>query len=229
MIIIRSFFYLFILFASLESQIYGAQKITIVNPRSSDIWKTGNGYEIAWTYNDLKGGVVVEYSHTSQAPWSLIAEEQVVSQSAYYFLPNDFFDSDNRITLRVRSKSSPRIDDRVTISIGKTQISRANNQISKTDKVVFIDKQDNIRSGPSMEYPIIAKCRRGESYPYLGPHKGWFMILYNGQVAYTHSSNGRTARTGTSYTPPVTTNEPDLWTWTCAILLFGLLYSVASN
>ena len=215
--------FIFILFISFESQIYGAQKITIVNPRSSDIWKTGNGYEIAWTYNDLKGGVVVEYSHTSQAPWSLIAEEQVVSQSAYYFLPNDFFDSDNRITLRVRSKSNPRIEDRVTISIGQTQ------RISKTDKVVFIDKQDNIRSGPSMEYPIIAKCRRGESYPYLGPQDGWFMILYNGEVAYTHSSNGRTARTGTSYTPPVSTSESDSGLWTFCIILIGLLLALSTN
>jgi len=227
MIIIRSFFYLFILFASLESQIYGAQKITIVNPRSSDIWKTGNGYEIAWTYNDLKGGVVVEYSHTSRAPWILIAEEQVVSRSAYYFLPNNFSDPDNRITLIVRSKSNPRIHDSVVISIGNTQISRPNN---RTDKVVFIDKQlDNIRAGPSMEYPILAKCRRGESYPYVGETDGWFMILYNGEVAYTHSSNGRTARTGIRYTPPVSTSESDSGLWTFCIILIGLLLALSTN
>ena len=222
MIFIRSIFYIFFLFISIEPQIYAAQKIQIVSPSRNDGWKKGNEYEIAWTYNDLIGEVVVEYSHTGSAPWMLIAEEQIVSQSVYYFLPNDFPDSDNRITLRVRSKSNTRIQDKVIISIGQTQI-------SKTNKVVFIDKElDNIRAGPSTNYNILAKCRRGESYPYLGAKDGWFMILYNGEVAYTHSSNGRVAKAGTGYTPSVSTSGPDYGLWSC-IIIIALLLSLSTD
>jgi len=223
MIFMRSIFYIFILFISIESKIYAAPKIQIVSPNPNDRWQRGIDYEIAWTYEDLIGKVVVEYSHTGSAPWLLIAEEQIVSQSVYYFLPNDFQDIDDRITLRVRSKSNSRINDRVVILIGTKQI-------KKTNRIVFIDKQlDNIRAGPSTNYNILAQCRRGESYPYLGEKNGWFMILYNGEVAYTHNSNGRVAKAGTRYTSPVSTNQPDLWTWTCAIILFGLLFSLSTN
>ena len=70
------------------------------------------------------------------------------------------------------------------------------NKSGSDQPVFFVTKDvDNIRSGPSTSYPVIAKCYKGDKYEYVEEgDNGWHAILFPGKrtstIAYIHQSNG---------------------------------------
>ena len=52
-------------------------------------------------------------------------------------------------------------------------------------------RRDNIRSGPSARYRVIAHCYRNELYRIVGKRGNWYKIKYHGKTAWTHKSNGK--------------------------------------
>lgn len=66
---------------------------------------------------------------------------------------------------------------------------RALDGVSSGQYVYITATLDNIRNKPNGT--IVKKCRKGETYPYLGKENDWFKLkLDNGIVAYTHQTNG---------------------------------------
>ena len=77
----------------------------------------------------------------------------------------------------------------------------ADNQNQAPELGFLITKNvDNIRTGPSTDYDVIIKCKRGEVYPILDgpyPYNDWYKITWgdgwkgtSSTSGYTHKSNG---------------------------------------
>ncbi|MEA4914558.1 MAG: SH3 domain-containing protein [Christensenella sp.] len=49
-----------------------------------------------------------------------------------------------------------------------------------------IDKWCNVRSGPGMEYTIIGKAKKNDTYSVYGVVEDWYQIDYNGSVGYLY-------------------------------------------
>ena len=51
-------------------------------------------------------------------------------------------------------------------------------------KVDEINKWCNVRSGPGLEYTIIGRAKKNDTYSIYGVVEDWYMIDYNGSVGY---------------------------------------------
>ena len=49
-----------------------------------------------------------------------------------------------------------------------------------------INKWCNVRSGPGMEYTIIGKAKKNDTYNVYGVVEDWYQIDYNGSVGYLY-------------------------------------------
>ena len=49
-----------------------------------------------------------------------------------------------------------------------------------------INKWCNVRSGPGMEYTIIGKANKNDTYSVYGVVEDWYQIDYNGSVGYLY-------------------------------------------
>jgi len=81
--------------------------------------------------------------------------------------------------------------DTQKVSIAKTKIMPRN--IDKTyagRSFIVTNSLDNIREGPSTQHQIVAKTYSGDSFEIEGTVGRWVVIMHNGEVAYTHNSNG---------------------------------------
>jgi len=47
-----------------------------------------------------------------------------------------------------------------------------------------INKWCNVRSGPGMEYTIIGRAKRSDTYSLFGVAEDWYQIDYNGSVGF---------------------------------------------
>ncbi len=51
--------------------------------------------------------------------------------------------------------------------------------------------QDNIRSGPGVQYKVVQKCQKGDLYSVVEERGNWIKLEATTQFAWTHKNNGR--------------------------------------
>ena len=96
------------------------------------------------------------------------------------------------------------------------------------DKYFFFEKYDNIRSGPSANYPVIANPKSGESFFVIARHNTWYQVQFADKtVGFTHQSNGKIINKQTTYPLPIEYDdhpqEVELWVWVTVVFIIGLL------
>ncbi len=68
---------------------------------------------------------------------------------------------------------------------------------TEVNQTVYAIAEVNIRTGPGTDYPMIGKLQFGHSVNRTGiGNNGWSRVIYNGDVAYIHSSYLTTLRPG---------------------------------
>ena len=230
-----------ILFIYLSSLTANTITITIEEMYQAE---PGDLLEITWE-TDLGTDALVTISYSyNGSNWDDIEEVRAKEGSYYWLIPENIQDSDGLIYIRVYSPSTNKsswVYDTVKIKLKGMKVklstktatkkpaktsnpSSSNVYTSGTNKstgyLLLIESTiDNIRAAPSASGTIIKKCRKGETYVHVGEHGNWYKILYNGDVVYTHRTNGRLI---TAY------SDEDFCTdiFTCCILPLLLLFYI---
>jgi hypothetical protein len=105
---------------------------------------------------------------------------------------------------------------KVWISISKSMHHNIDRTYSGRNFIIT-KSVDNIRDGPSSQDQIVTKTYAGESFKVEGMVGKWVVIIHNGEVAYTHNSNGYIQ--GVKAPPASTT--PLEWTYNFSLCSVG--------
>ena len=103
-----------IFFIMLNTIAYGqSPSIRIKGPRENSLVKGGEQVEIEWAANLIQGDIDIYLSYNSSSSDILITTVNVKEESYFWYVPNDFSDSDGVIAIEVISRSNRNIFDKV--------------------------------------------------------------------------------------------------------------------
>ena len=103
-----------IFFIILSTITYGqSPSIRITGPRENSLIKGGEMVEIEWAATLIQGDINIYLSYNSSSSDMLITTVNVKEESYFWYVPNDFSDSDGEIAIEVISRSNSNIFDKV--------------------------------------------------------------------------------------------------------------------
>jgi len=103
-----------VLLIILNTITYGqSSSIRIIAPRENSFLEKGELVEIEWIANLIQGDINIYLSNHSSSSDILISTVKVNEKSYFWYVPDDFSDSDGVIAIKVVSGSDSNIFDRV--------------------------------------------------------------------------------------------------------------------
>ena len=196
--------------------------IKITKPRYLERISMNDGIEIAWEGNDIEGDVDIHVSRTG-SDWIYVSNA-AFSEKSFIWYPSSFKTTPNFIHIMVSASNDKRISSQIKVSTAKNRRLPDNMDMANAGKTFIVTKSnDNIREGPSSGHGIVAKTKNGQTFKVKGMLGKWIVIWYDGQVAYTHVSNGyfQESNRQKNQIATKTTTDPDLWTLNLSMCSIG--------
>ncbi len=204
---------------TLRTSISSPEKLSIkiIKPGYLESFHVGDGVEIAWDGNLDQDIISIYYKLIHSDDWNHISKLAFIERSFIWYPPSSLVNN-QEVEIAIQSDSDPHIWDKTTIKfIRRINISTNLDYTQAGKKFIVTKDEDNIREGPSTNHQILARTHKGDSFTIRGMDGGWVAIEYNGNIAYTHKSNGYIATPG-SLSP-----------WTFNISFFSVGYTIGGN
>ena len=203
-----------------SSATISTSSVKIVSPRYLQTVKINEELEIAWDGNNYRGDLNLFYKENNSDEWIFISSS-AFNEGSFFWYPQSSDADYQFIEVMIQSDTDANIVDTQKVTIAKTKSLPDTIDRSYAGRSFIVTKTvDNIREGPSTQHQIVAKTFSGESFKVEGMVDRWVVIMHNGEVAYTHNSNGYIEGI---QAPPATT-DPLLWTYNLS--LFSMGYSL---
>ena len=199
---------LFLFILLLPLTYLNARSLTLLLPKHRQYISQEEYLEISWYHKDISGDISIEYKTYNQ--WVLIGTEQAEVGSYFWSVPRNIYSYNGKIGFRIKSNKYSWIIDEVTLRVVDGKI---NQNSYYADKYFFFEKHDNIRSGPSTNYPVIANPKSGESFFVIARHNTWYQVQFFDKTAgvtvgFAHQSNGRIINMLTTGPLPIEYDDP---------------------
>jgi hypothetical protein len=200
-----------------KSTTISTSAVKIVSPRYLQTVKINEGLEIAWDGNNYRGDLNLLYKENNSDEWIYISSLPF-NEGSFFWYPQSSVANYQYIEIMIQSDTDGDVFDtqKVWISISKSMPHNIDRTYSGRNFIIT-KSVDNIRDGPSSQDQIVTKTYAGESFKVEGMVGKWVVIIHNGEVAYTHNSNGYIQ--GVKAPPASTT--PLEWTYNFSLCSVG--------
>jgi len=199
-----------------KSTTISTSSVKIVSPKNLQTVKINEGLEIAWEGKNYQGDLNLFYKNNSDE-WIYISSSPF-NEGSFFWYPQSSVANYQYIEIMIQSDTDGAVFDTQKVSIAISKSMPHNIDRTYAGRSFIVTKSvDNIRAGPSTQDQIVTKTYVGESFKVEGMVGNWVVIIHNGEVAYTHNSNGYIQGVQTS--PASTT--PFEWTYNFSLGSMG--------
>ena len=207
-----------------KSTTISTSSVKIVSPKYLQTVKINEGLEIAWEGKNYQGDLNLFYKNNSDE-WIYISSSPF-NEGSFFWYPQSSVANYQYIEIMIQSDTDGAVFDTQKVSIAISKSMPHNIDRTYAGRSFIVTKSvDNIRAGPSTQDQIVTKTYVGESFKVEGMVGNWVVIIHNGEVAYTHNSNGYIQGVQT----PSASTTPLEWTYNFSLCSMGYSLGYAES